>query len=93
MEQARKRGSGKNGGQGSILDFVQQNQTQNEAADLGVGMFFYENGISFNVARSASWLEMWEKVKAAGPGWKPPGYEKLRTSILEKASVFCRLYS
>lgn len=59
-----------------------------EAADLAVAMFFYECGISFNVARSDAWKVMWEKVRAAfmqSGGWKPPNYNGLRCEMLEKA--------
>jgi hypothetical protein len=63
------------------------NKSKNEAADLAVAMFLYENGISFNVIRSEAWRIMLKMVAGAGPGYNPPGYNLIRTAMLDKAAT------
>eukprot|EP00253_Pinus_taeda_P016332 PITA_16332 len=62
--------------------------------DASIGRFFFANGISFNVCRSPYWKEMVrDLVNNAPKGYKPPSYEKMRTSVLseERAWVEARL--
>ena len=48
--------------------------------------FFYQNFISFNVARSPLFIEMCRALCHGAPsGYVPPGSEKLRTTLLTKA--------
>ena len=59
-----------------------------EKADLKVAMMFYETGTPFNIARQAAWDEMWDAAREAwlvDRSWKPPGYNALRTKLLDKA--------
>ena len=39
---------------------------------LNIGRFFFENGISFNVARSHSFTNMCMSIGNYGRGFKPP---------------------
>ncbi|XP_059063854.1 uncharacterized protein LOC131856294 [Cryptomeria japonica] len=55
-----------------------------EAVDAAIGRFFYANGISFNVARCPFYEEMVRAINKAPAGYKPPGYEKLRTTLVDK---------
>ncbi|XP_059078050.1 uncharacterized protein LOC131876626 [Cryptomeria japonica] len=55
-----------------------------EAVDAAIGRFFYANGISFNVARSPFYEEMVRAINNAPAGYKPPEYEKLRTTLVDK---------
>ncbi|GLJ04830.1 hypothetical protein SUGI_0004480 [Cryptomeria japonica] len=55
-----------------------------EAVDAAIGRFFYANRISFNVARSPFYEEMVRAINNAPAGYKPPGYEKLRTTLVDK---------
>jgi hypothetical protein len=41
-------------------------------------------GISFNATRSPYYKEMVRKIIVVGPGYTPPGYNKMRTSLLDK---------
>eukprot|EP01018_Ginkgo_biloba_P019938 Gb_40356 [translate_table: standard] len=52
--------------------------------DLAIERFFYANGISFNVARSPYYGEMVKAIQGAPSGYKPPGFEKLRTTLVDK---------
>eukprot|EP01018_Ginkgo_biloba_P029508 Gb_13881 [translate_table: standard] len=52
--------------------------------DLAIARFFYSNGISFNVARSPYYGEMVKAIMGAPSGYKPPDFEKLRTTLVEK---------
>jgi hypothetical protein len=59
--------------------------TKRLEADEKVAMFFYAEGIAFNKARSPFFLEAIQAIAAAGAGYKPPGYNSLRTNLLTKA--------
>eukprot|EP01018_Ginkgo_biloba_P037930 Gb_41367 [translate_table: standard] len=52
--------------------------------DLAIARFFYANGISFNVARSPYYGEMVKAIMGASSGYKPPGFENLRTTLVDK---------
>eukprot|EP00253_Pinus_taeda_P018342 PITA_18342 len=57
-----------------------------EELDLTVAFFFYQNFISFNVARSPLFIEMCRSLTQGAPsGYVPSGSEKLRTTLLTKA--------
>ncbi|GKV13629.1 hypothetical protein SLEP1_g24618 [Rubroshorea leprosula] len=49
-----------------------------------IARFFYQNGISFNVARSESFKLMVEAIGQYGKNLKPPSYHELRVSCLNK---------
>lgn len=49
-----------------------------------IGRFFYQAGISFNVARMDSFKWMIEAIGQYGPNMKPPSYHELRVPILRK---------
>ncbi|KAI3995730.1 hypothetical protein MKX01_007209 [Papaver californicum] len=46
--------------------------------------FFYENGLSFNVMNSPSFIKMLVAVGQFGPDFKGPTYHELRVSFLKK---------
>lgn len=52
--------------------------------DLAIARFFYANGISFNVAWSPYYGEMVKAIMGAPSGYKPPGFEKLHTTLVDK---------
>eukprot|EP01018_Ginkgo_biloba_P017160 Gb_40238 [translate_table: standard] len=52
--------------------------------DLAIARFFYANGISFNVARLPYYGEMVKAIQGALSGYKPPGFEKLCTTLVDK---------
>eukprot|EP01018_Ginkgo_biloba_P005049 Gb_06334 [translate_table: standard] len=52
--------------------------------DLAIARFFYANGISFNVARSPYYGELVKVIIGALRGYKPLGFEKLRTTLVDK---------
>ena len=57
-----------------------------EELDLTITFFFYQNFISFNVACSPLFIEMWRALTQTAPsGYVPPRSEKLRTTLLTKA--------
>ena len=60
------------------------NVVHRDEADDGVADFFMANGISFNATRSPYYKEMVRKILAAGTGYSPPGYNKMRTSLLDR---------
>ena len=55
-----------------------------EIADTKVGRCLFTNGVPFNLVRSPYWREMVEAINEAPRGYRGPGYEKLRTTILHK---------
>lgn len=57
---------------------------------MQVAIFFYANGLSFNVARSNYWRRMVAAVAAAGPGYLPPSYDALRTTKLDEVGAWIR---
>ena len=59
---------------------------QNEArdtADHPIARCIYANGLSFNVVCSPYWQYMVRAVNEAPKGFKSPGYEKIRTTLLD----------
>eukprot|EP01018_Ginkgo_biloba_P004216 Gb_09014 [translate_table: standard] len=52
--------------------------------ELSIVRFFYGNGISFNVARSPYYGEMVKAIIGASSGYKPLGFEKLHTTLVDK---------
>jgi hypothetical protein len=59
-------------------------QQQISDADDAVAMCFYGTGMAFNLARTRLFRIMCQKIAQAGPSYKPPGSEKLRTKLLVK---------
>ena len=45
---------------------------------------FFANGLPFELARSKYFKEAMEAVASFGAGYKPPGSEMIRTSLLKK---------
>eukprot|EP01018_Ginkgo_biloba_P018971 Gb_14605 [translate_table: standard] len=52
--------------------------------DFSIARFFYADGISFNVARSPYYGEMVKAIQGAPSGYNPLGFEKLRTTLVDK---------
>eukprot|EP01018_Ginkgo_biloba_P026323 Gb_08159 [translate_table: standard] len=52
--------------------------------DLSIARFFHAKGISFNVALSPYYGEMVKVIMGAPSGYKPFGFEKLRTTLVDK---------
>ena len=65
------------------------NNQGREVADEHVAHCIYANGLAFNLVRSPYWQQMIKVVNEAPKGYKSPGYEKVRTTLLssEKQSV------
>jgi hypothetical protein len=65
------------------------NNQGREVADEHVARCIYANGLAFNLVRSPYWQQMIKAVNEAPKGYKSPGYEKVRTTLLssEKQSV------
>ncbi|GKV34245.1 hypothetical protein SLEP1_g42635 [Rubroshorea leprosula] len=55
-----------------------------------IAQFFYQNGISFNVARSESFKLMVEAIGQYGQNLKPPSHHELRVSCLNKELVYTK---
>ena len=67
------------------MDKIFQKEKREEL-DLTIAFFFYQNFISFNVARSPLFHEMYRALSHGAPsGYVPPGSKKLRTTLLTKA--------
>ncbi len=72
----------KSGTQSSIqAAFARADKSEVDAA---VARCFYANGIPFNVARNPFFKDAVAAIAAAGPGYKPPSSETLRTTLLER---------
>jgi hypothetical protein len=56
-----------------------------ERDDVGmkIMLFLCANGIPFNVLRSPQYYEMVAAIQKEPKGYKPPGYEKARTTLLD----------
>jgi hypothetical protein len=48
-----------------------------------IALFFYNNAIPFNVARSDEYLKMFDNVAKHGIGFKPPSYHEVRVKYLD----------
>eukprot|EP01018_Ginkgo_biloba_P018888 Gb_18909 [translate_table: standard] len=55
-----------------------------ENIELAIAKFFYACGIPFNVAQSPYYEEMVCAINNGPKGFKPPGYEKLYTTLIDK---------
>jgi hypothetical protein len=62
-----------------------------ELTDSAVAQFFYANGISFNVAKNPYFKRMVEALKCAPAGYKPPGINPLRETLLDKETERVKL--
>jgi len=49
-----------------------------------ISLFFYNNAIPFNVARSEEFTKMVEMISKHGPGIKPPSYHEIRVKYLKQ---------
>lgn len=58
-----------------------------EAVDAAIARFFYANGIPFNVVRSPFYTEMVQAINNAPAGYKPPMYENIRTTLIDKEKI------
>ena len=63
------------------LDKAFENEKR-EVVDIKIGRCLITNGVSFNLVRSPYWREMVQVINEAPRGYRAPGYEKLRTTIL-----------
>ena len=70
------------------LDRAFQNELR-DIADNKIGRCLIANGVSFNFVRSPYFKEMVDAINEALRAYKPPSYEKLRTTILhdERKSI------
>jgi hypothetical protein len=71
------------------------NNQGREVVDEHVARCIYANGLPFNLVRSPYWQQMIKVVNEAPKGYKSPGYEKVRTTLLssERQSVDRQLQS
>ncbi|KAH9314484.1 hypothetical protein KI387_023111 [Taxus chinensis] len=69
------------------LEKAFQNETR-AIADEHIARCVYANGLSFNVVRSPYWHEMVKAINEAPKGYKSPGYEKIRTTLLDKQKKY-----
>ncbi|XP_068651234.1 uncharacterized protein [Aristolochia californica] len=60
-----------------------QKQKQDDA-DKKIALFFFHNSIPFSASKSIYYQAMVDAVAECGVGYKPPCYEQLRSSLLEK---------
>ncbi|KAK1616373.1 hypothetical protein QYE76_021890 [Lolium multiflorum] len=56
---------------------------ERDGVDMHIMMFLCANGIPFNVLRSPQYPEMVAAIQKAPKGYKPPAYEKARTTLLD----------
>jgi hypothetical protein len=56
---------------------------ERDAVDMQIMLFLCANGIPFNVLRSPQYFEMVAAIQKAPKGYKPPSYEKARTTLLD----------
>ncbi|GAU26503.1 hypothetical protein TSUD_361360 [Trifolium subterraneum] len=54
-----------------------------EDACKDIALFFYNNVIPFNVARSDEYVRMFDNVAKHGLGFKPPSYHEIRIKYLD----------
>jgi hypothetical protein len=53
-----------------------------EVADEHIARCIYANGLAFNLVHSPYWRKMIKTINEAPKGYKSPGYEKVRTTLL-----------
>ncbi|GAU45878.1 hypothetical protein TSUD_401040 [Trifolium subterraneum] len=54
-----------------------------EDACKDISLFFYNNAIPFNVAKSDEYVRMFDSVAKHGLGFKPPSYHEIRVKYLD----------
>jgi len=59
-------------------------KSEREEACQEIALFFYNNAIPFNVAKSEEFIRMLELVAKHGPGFKPPSYHEIRVKYLKQ---------
>ncbi|XP_077235488.1 uncharacterized protein LOC143877364 isoform X2 [Tasmannia lanceolata] len=64
------------------LDDAQRQK--HEDADKKIALFFFHNSIPFSASKSVYYQSMVDAVMECGVGYKPPSYERLRSTLLEK---------
>ncbi|RID75417.1 hypothetical protein BRARA_B02463 [Brassica rapa] len=74
--------SKKRKGMGSALEKAFNNQAT-EQCDGEIFRMFYTSGLSFNVARNPHYRNSYVRASQI-PGYVPPGYNALRTTLLQK---------
>ncbi|KAL4563954.1 hypothetical protein LXL04_028003 [Taraxacum kok-saghyz] len=57
---------------------------EKDEVDMKIIRGLCANGIPFNVLRNPQFLEMIQAIQKAPDGYKPPSYEKARTSLLDQ---------
>ncbi|KXZ50594.1 hypothetical protein GPECTOR_16g769 [Gonium pectorale] len=60
---------------------------KSERANKAVSNLLYSCGLSFNIRRNPAFEEAFQAARKAPPGWKPPSYNALRTSMLDEEEV------
>jgi hypothetical protein len=56
---------------------------ERDGVDMKIMEFIAANGIPFNVLRSPQYYEMVSAIKRSPKDYKPPSYEKARTTLLD----------
>ncbi|KAL4556044.1 hypothetical protein LXL04_038682 [Taraxacum kok-saghyz] len=59
---------------------------ERDEVDMKIVRGLCANGIPFNVLRNPQFLEMIQAIQKAPEGYKPPSYEKARTSLLDQCA-------
>ncbi|KAL3499506.1 hypothetical protein ACH5RR_038599 [Cinchona calisaya] len=68
-----------------VIDGVQNKK--HDYADKKIAAFFFQNSIPFSAAKSTHYQEMVDAIAECGIGYKPPSYDKLRCSLLDKVKA------
>ncbi|CAJ2670809.1 unnamed protein product [Trifolium pratense] len=66
----------------STINGAYKKETREDACK-DIALFFYNNAIPFNVARSDEYLKMFDNVTKHGIGFKPPSYHEIRVKYLD----------
>jgi hypothetical protein len=64
------------------------NNQGREVVDEHIARCIYANALAFNLVRSPYWQQMIKAVNEAPKGYKSPGYEKVRTTLLTSERQF-----
>ena len=60
------------------------NNSAREQLDGEIARMFYTGGLSFNFAKNPHYIRAFNRACACPiPGYRPPGYNALRTTLLE----------
>ncbi|KAF6152610.1 hypothetical protein GIB67_013057 [Kingdonia uniflora] len=72
---------------GQVIVVDDAEKQKHEEADKKIALFLIHNSIPFSASKSLYYQDMVDAIAECGAGYKAPGYERLRSTLLEKTKL------